>query len=90
MFTALVSLVTETPARSDLAMTGEISLRGQVLPIGGLREKTMAAYRYGCDTVLIPFDNRGDVEDLDSEVREHLKLIPVKDVSEVVRLAIRP
>ncbi len=88
--TAMVSELTGKPVRRNVAMTGEITLTGRVLPIGGLREKTMAAYRYGCDTVLIPFDNRGDVEDLDSEVREHLKLIPVKDVSEVVRLAIRP
>ena len=88
--TAMVSELTGRPVRRNVAMTGEITLTGRVLPIGGLREKTMAAYRYGCDTVLIPFDNRGDVEDLDSEVKEHLKLIPVKDVSEVVRLAIRP
>ena len=87
--TALVSELTHKPVRRNIAMTGELTLTGRVLPIGGLREKTMAAYKYGCDTVLIPFDNRGDVEELDGEVREHLKLIPVKNVSEVMRLAIR-
>ena len=87
--TALVSELTHKPVRRNIAMTGELTLTGRVLPIGGLREKTMAAYKYGCDTVLIPFDNRGDVEELDGEVKEHLKLIPVKNVSEVMRLAIR-
>ncbi len=86
--TALVSELTRKPVRRNVAMTGEITLTGRVLPIGGLREKTMAAYKYGCDTVIIPYDNRGDIEELDSEVREHLKLIPVKTVSEVLHLAL--
>ena len=86
--TALVSELTRKPVRRNVAMTGEITLTGRVLPIGGLREKTMAAYKYGCDTVIIPYDNRGDIEALDSEVREHLKLIPVKTVSEVLHLAL--
>lgn len=86
--TALVSELTSKPVRRNVAMTGEITLTGRVLPIGGLREKTMAAYKYGCDTVIIPYDNRGDIEELDSEVREHLKVIPVKTVSEVLHLAL--
>lgn len=86
--TAMVSELSGKTVKRNIAMTGEISLTGRVLPIGGLREKTTAAYKYGCDTVIIPYDNRGDVEKLDSEVREHLKLIPVKTVSEVLRLAV--
>ena len=86
--TALVSELTGKTVKRNVAMTGEITLTGRVLPIGGLREKTMAAYKYGCDTVIIPYDNRGDIEELDSEVREHLSLIPVKSVSEVLHLAV--
>ena len=86
--TALVSELTGKTVKRNIAMTGEITLTGRVLPIGGLREKTMAAYKYGCDTVIIPYDNRGDIEELDSEVREHLSLIPVKSVSEVLHLAV--
>ncbi|MBO7157759.1 MAG: endopeptidase La [Clostridia bacterium] len=88
--TALVSELTGKTVKRNVAMTGEITLTGRVLPIGGLREKTMAAYKYGCDTVLIPYDNSGDIEELDSEVKEILKLIPVKNVSEVLRLAVNP
>ena len=88
--TALVSELTSKTVKRNVAMTGEITLTGRVLPIGGLREKTMAAYKYGCDTVIIPYDNSGDIEELDSEVKEHLKLIPVKNVSEVLRLAVNP
>ncbi len=88
--TALVSELTGKTVRRNIAMTGEITLTGRVLPIGGLREKTMAAYKYGCDTVIIPYDNRGDVEEMDGEVREHLKMVPVKTVSEVLRLAVNP
>ena len=86
--TALVSELTNKSVRRNVAMTGEITLTGKVLPIGGLREKTMAAYKNGCDTVIIPYDNRGDIEELDGEVRDHLKLIPVKTVSEVLQLAV--
>ncbi len=86
--TALVSELTSKTVKRNVAMTGEITLTGRVLPIGGLREKTMAAYKYGCDTVIIPYDNRGDIEELDHEVREHLKVIPVKTVSEVIHLAV--
>ncbi|MBR5263967.1 MAG: endopeptidase La [Clostridia bacterium] len=88
--TALVSELTGKTVKRNVAMTGEITLTGRVLPIGGLREKTMATYKYGCDTVLIPYDNSGDIEELDSEVKENLKLIPVKNVSEVLRLAVNP
>ena len=88
MFTALVSLVTGTPARSDLAMTGEISLRGQVLPIGGLPEKLMAAQRAGVKTVLIPRENTRDLEDVPEETLQHLEVIPIDSVQEAVRHAL--
>ena len=88
MFTALVSLVTNTPARRDLAMTGELSLRGQVLPIGGLPEKLMAAQRAGVHTVLIPKDNVRDLEDVPDETKNQLEIIPVENVREVVKLAL--
>lgn len=86
--TALFSELTNKSVKRNVAMTGEITLTGRVLPIGGLREKTMAAYKYGCDTVIIPYDNRGDIDDLDQEVKDHLKVIPVKTVSEVFNLAV--
>lgn len=86
--TALVSELTGKTVKRNIAMTGEITLTGRVLPIGGLREKTMAAYKYGCDTVIIPYDNRGDIDELDREVREHLSVIPVKSISEVLHLAV--
>ena len=88
MFTALVSLVTGTPARSDLAMTGEISLRGQVLPIGGLPEKLMAAQRAGVKKVLIPKDNTRDLEDVPEETLQHLEIVPIETVQEAVKHAL--
>ncbi|MBR2189777.1 MAG: endopeptidase La, partial [Eubacterium sp.] len=88
MFTALVSLLTGTPAQNDLAMTGEISLRGQVLPIGGLPEKLMAAQRAGVRKVLIPKDNVRDLEDVAKEVRETLEIVPVSTVQEVISQAL--
>ncbi len=86
--TALVSALTNVPARSDIAMTGEISIRGRVLPIGGLREKTMAAYRHGMKAVIIPKDNERDLDEIDSTVRKSLKFFPVSHADEVIRLAI--
>ena len=88
LFTALVSLVTGHPVRADLAMTGEISLRGQVLPIGGLPEKLMAAQRAGVKKVLIPKDNVKDLEDVAEEVRKSMEIVPVETVREVIRHAI--
>ena len=84
MFTALVSLVTGTSVSPDLAMTGEISLRGQVLPIGGLPEKLMAAQRAGVKKVLIPKENVRDLEDVAEEVRKNLTIVPVGTVREVI------
>lgn len=88
MVTALVSALSQKPIRRDVAMTGEITLRGLVLPIGGLREKSMAAYRAGAKTVFIPMDNEGDLEEVDAVVKEHVQFIPVEHVEEVLKGAI--
>lgn len=86
--TALASLVTGKAADTDLAMTGEVSLRGRILPIGGLPEKLMAAQRSGIKRVIIPEDNREDLEDVAEEIKEKLTIIPVKDITEVLRQAL--
>ena len=83
--TAIVSALTDAPVRRDVAMTGEVTIRGRVLPIGGLREKTMAAYRNGVHTVIIPEDNQKDLEDIDQTVRQGLHFIPVSHVNEVLK-----
>lgn len=88
MFTALVSLITGTTVSPTLAMTGEISLRGQVMPIGGLPEKLMAAQRAGIKTVLIPKENMPDLEDVAPEVVETLEIIPVETVQDVIQHAL--
>jgi ATP-dependent Lon protease len=88
MCTALVSALTGIPVRSDVAMTGEITLRGEVLPIGGLKEKLLAAHRGGIKTVLIPFDNARDLKDIPANVKEHLSIRPVKWVDEVLLAAL--
>ncbi len=88
MVTAIVSALTERSARADVAMTGEVTLTGRVLAIGGLKEKMLAAYRAGAKTVIIPFENKKDLEDIPKEVLDSLKVVPVKQVSEVTDLAI--
>ena len=88
MLTALVSALTGRPVRHDVAMTGEITLRGRVLPIGGLREKTMAAYSAGVKTVLIPADNERDLDDIDPMARENLTFIPCRVAEDVLRNAL--
>ncbi len=90
MVTALVSALTDREVRRDVAMTGEISLRGNVLAIGGLKEKAMAAYSAGVKTVLIPYDNERSLEDIDPEVRQGLKFIPCKRAHEVLSAALCP
>lgn len=84
MVTALVSLVTGKKVRPDIAMTGEVSLRGNVMPIGGLPEKLMAAQRAGVHTVLIPRENVKDLEDVAEEVKEKLEIVPVKKITQVL------
>lgn len=86
--TAMVSALTGIPVRRDVAMTGEVTLRGRVLPIGGLREKTMGALRNGVVTVIIPADNEKDLEEIDQTVRGALTFIPVKQVDEVLAQAL--
>ena len=86
--TALVSALTGCKVRRDVAMTGEVTLRGRVLAIGGLKEKTMAAYLAGVKRVIIPHDNLRDMDELDSEAKENLIFIPCKNVDEVLRNAI--
>ena len=84
MVTAIVSALSGIPVKRDYAMTGEITLRGKVLPIGGLKEKTLAAYRSGVSTVLIPADNMRDLDDIDSEAKENLKFIPCATADDVL------
>ena len=91
MVTALVSVLSKVPVRADVAMTGEITLRGRVLPIGGLKEKLLAALRGGIRTVLIPEENRKDLADIPKNVTQGLKIIPVKWIDEVLDVAlVRP
>ena len=86
LVTAIASLVNNKAVSPSVAMTGEVSLRGQVMPIGGLPEKLMAAERAGVKTVLIPEDNREDLRDVPEEIKEKLEIIPVKEISEVLKL----
>lgn len=88
MVTAMVSALAGIRVKRDVAMTGEITLRGKVLAIGGLKEKTLAAYRSGISTVLIPEDNMRDLDDIDAEAREHLRFIPCKTADDVLRAAL--
>ena len=90
MATALVSALTGVPVRRDLAMTGEISLRGRVLPIGGLKEKSLAAHRMGITRVLIPRANEKDLVEIPDQIREQLEIIPVDHMDQVLELALRP
>jgi len=88
MFTALSSLLTGRAVRSDVAMTGEISLRGLVLPIGGVKEKVLAALRAGISTVMLPERNQRDLEEIPQDARDQLKLVWVKDVDEAIATAL--
>ncbi|MBQ9152906.1 MAG: endopeptidase La [Solobacterium sp.] len=86
--TALVSALSNTPVHSDLAMTGEVTLRGNVLPIGGLREKSLAAHRSGISKILIPKQNVRDLEDVPEQVRESITFVPVETMSQVLKEAL--
>lgn len=88
MATAMLSAITGIPVRADLAMTGEITLRGRVLPIGGLKEKLLAAKKAGIHTVLVPDENRPDVEEIESEITDGLELVFVKQMDEVLEQAL--
>jgi ATP-dependent Lon protease len=88
MCTALVSALTGIPVRADVAMTGEITLRGEVLPIGGLKEKLLAAARGGIKTVLIPEENRRNLDEVPDTIKQHLEIHPVKWIDEVLEIAL--
>ncbi len=88
MVTSIVSVLTKIPVKANLAMTGEITLRGRVLPIGGLKEKLLAALRGGIKTVVIPKDNEKDLAEIPDNVKKSLSIMPVTDVDEVIRLSL--
>jgi ATP-dependent Lon protease len=90
MTTALASLATQRPVRNDVAMTGEITLRGRVLPVGGIKDKVLAAHRAGLRTLILPRHNERDLEDVPEDVRHELTFHFVDDAAEVLRLALRP
>jgi len=88
MTTAMVSAMTSIPVRADVAMTGEITLRGEVTAIGGLKEKLLAALRGGIKTVLIPEDNVKDLQDIPENVKSGLEIVPVKWIDQVLDIAL--
>lgn len=88
MATAMVSALTENKVRSDVAMTGEITIRGNVLPIGGLKEKVLAAYREGMKTIILPKENERDIEEIPADVREKLEFVPVEHMDRVLETAL--
>lgn len=90
MATAMISALTGRKARSDVAMTGEITLRGNVLPIGGLKEKVIAAYREGMKTIILPKENERDIEEIPESVREKLTFVTVSHMDEVLKTALLP
>ena len=89
MATAVVSALTKNPVRNDIAMTGEITLRGRVLPLGGLKEKSLAAFRAGITDIIIPNENKADIDDVPKEVRSKINFIPVKSMDTVLENALR-
>jgi ATP-dependent Lon protease len=89
MCTALVSALTNIPVRADVAMTGEITLRGQVLAIGGLKEKLLAAHRGGIKTVIIPEENVRDLKEIPENIQQDLQIKPVKWIDEVLQIALQ-
>ncbi len=90
MATALASLIMRRPVRSNVAMTGEITLRGQVLPVGGIKDKVLAAHRLGVDTVILPKRNEPDLEEVPAEVRKEMKFVLAERVDDVWKAALAP
>ena len=88
MVTSIISAITETPVNKNVAMTGEITLRGLVLPIGGLKEKLLAAHRAGIKKVLIPIENKKDLVEVPKTILDSIEMIPVKNVDEVLKVAL--
>ncbi|MCK4308681.1 MAG: endopeptidase La, partial [Candidatus Atribacteria bacterium] len=88
MATSLISSLTDIPVRKDVAMTGEITLRGRVLPVGGLKEKILAAYQSGIKTIIIPQDNIKNIDDLPNDIKKSLKFISVNNIDDVLKAAL--
>ena len=88
MVTSIISAITEIPVNKDVAMTGEITLRGLVLPIGGLKEKLLAAHRAGVRKVLIPKENEKDLADVPKKVKDDIEIVPVETADEVIKIAL--
>ena len=88
MVTSIISAITEIPVNKNVAMTGEITLRGLVLPIGGLKEKLLAAHRAGITKVLIPIENKKDLVEVPKTILDSMEIIPVKNVDEVLKVAL--
>ena len=88
MVTSIVSSITNIPVKRDVAMTGEVTLTGQVLPIGGLKEKLIAAHRAGIKEVLIPKENEKDLVDMPKKIIDEIKIIPVEYADEVLKIAL--
>jgi ATP-dependent Lon protease len=89
MTTALVSLLADVPVRASVGMTGEVTLQGRVLPIGGVKQKVLAAHRAGLTDVILPKRNEGDLDDVPEQVREEMTFHPVDDVHEALAVALR-
>ena len=89
MVTSIVSSITKNPVNREIAMTGEVTITGQVLQIGGLKEKLLAAHRAGIKHVIIPKDNEKDLVDIPTKVREDIKITPVETVDEVLKIALK-
>jgi len=90
MATALISALSNRPVRNNIAMTGEITLRGEVLPIGGVKEKVLAAYRAQIKKVILPIQNRKDMEDVPAETQKEMEFVFVENVQQVFREALKP
>jgi ATP-dependent Lon protease len=88
MTTALYSAIVEKTVKKGFAMTGEVTLRGRVLPIGGLKEKALAALRYGINKIIIPYENEKDLVEIPEELRKKITFYPVKHMDEVIKLAL--
>ena len=88
MVTSIVSSITKIPVKKEIAMTGEVTITGQVLAIGGLKEKLLAAHRAGIKQVIIPRDNEKDLIDIPKKVKDDIKIVPVEFADEVVRLSL--
>lgn len=84
MCTAMISTLTNTPVRKDIAMTGEITLRGKVLPVGGIKEKVLAAHRAGIRKVLLPADNKADIDDIPEKVRNEIEFVLISNAKEAL------